>query len=134
MFPRGYPKNPVTLGEQLRRRRLDLSLPQRILAERWRVTRETVAGWELGRCQPSIRHRPLVVEFLGLDPTPTAATLGGRLRAYRRKHGLTQAELGVRVGINEGTILDIEANRRKTSARVVALIEGLLARGRAPNR
>jgi transcriptional regulator with XRE-family HTH domain len=128
VFPRGYPQNPATLGEHLRRRRLDLGLPQRILAERWRVTRETVAGWELGRNQPSIRHWPIVLSFLGHDPGPTGLCVGDRIRAYRRQLGLTQSELAAQFGLDAGTVLDLESGRRTLSARVSAIVERLLGR------
>lgn len=127
-FPRGYPQRRASLGAHIRRQRLDLGLPQRILAERWRVTRATVAGWELGRCQPSIRHWPLVVDFLGCcDPTGTTASLGERLRALRRRHGWTQSELAAQAGLDEGTVIDLEAGRRNASARVIAIVGSLFA-------
>jgi transcriptional regulator with XRE-family HTH domain len=124
----------VTPGEHLRRRRLDLGLSQQTLAEGWRVTRETVAGWELGRSQPSVRHWPMVIAFLGHDPTVVADSVADQLRAHRRHLGLTQSELAARAGLDGGTVRDVEAGSRTTSARVMALLEKLLCHPANPTR
>lgn len=64
----GYPEEPRTLGEHLRKRRLDLGLTQGQVAERFSATVQTVCNWEKGRSQPEPRHYPAVIAFLGYDP------------------------------------------------------------------
>jgi transcriptional regulator with XRE-family HTH domain len=100
-LPRGYPREVRTLGDHLRRRRLDLRLTQRILGERWGVRSETIAAWELGQTKPGIRQVAKIVALLGGDPVDHPATLSGRLLAIRRRLGLTQAELAAQLGQDE---------------------------------
>jgi HTH-type transcriptional regulator/antitoxin HipB len=43
-----------------------------------------------------------------MHPLPTPAHLGAQLRALRRARGLTQAELGARLGVQQARIGKIE--------------------------
>jgi DNA-binding XRE family transcriptional regulator len=45
----------------------------------------------------------------------------------RRRRGLTQAELAARLGIDEGTSIDLEGGPGRVSRRVLALAETFLA-------
>jgi DNA-binding XRE family transcriptional regulator len=65
--PKGYPLKPVSLGDHLRKKRLDLGLYQAQVAERIGVTKSTVYNWEHGR-EPDPKHHPKIVEFLGYTP------------------------------------------------------------------
>jgi len=49
VLPKGYSVVPKTLGEHVRKRRLDLGLEQAQVAERIGVTTSTVYNWEHGR-------------------------------------------------------------------------------------
>jgi transcriptional regulator with XRE-family HTH domain len=127
-IPRGYAREPSTLGVRIRRRRLDLGLSQRILADRLGVRAEAVASWELGRYQPSIRLWPRIVELLDCDPLVVGAELADRICALRRRIGLTRKELAARTGLDEGTVADLEAGRSNPSARVIAIVRSILNR------
>lgn len=129
-MPRGYPAEPKTLGEHIRRRRLDQGLTQRILAERWCVRSETIAAWELGRTGPGIRQMAKIVRFLGFDPEPSGSSSGERLKAARRRAGLTQVELAGRLGVDEGTVVDLEAGRRRPGRRVREAVADFLVAAR----
>jgi transcriptional regulator with XRE-family HTH domain len=61
--PKGYPVPPVTIGEHLRKRRLDLGLLQSQVAERIGVTPSTVWNWEHGRL-PKPRHQAAISQIL----------------------------------------------------------------------
>jgi transcriptional regulator with XRE-family HTH domain len=63
----GYPQAPTTLGERLRRRRLDLGLSQVALARFLGVDPWTVLNCEKGKRTPSRRLVGLVSEFLARD-------------------------------------------------------------------
>ncbi|MEW6324773.1 MAG: helix-turn-helix transcriptional regulator [Nitrospirota bacterium] len=65
--PKGYPVAPRTLGEHVRKRRLDLGLYQAQVAERIGVTKSTVYNWERGR-EPARQHQAKIIEFLGYWP------------------------------------------------------------------
>jgi len=89
---------------------------------------ETVASWERGASEPPVRHTAEVIRFLGYDPLPAEESLSGRVRAARRRLGLTQAEAAARLGLDEGTVWDLEHGRRRTTRRVRAAIERLIAK------
>src|SRR5512135_1805481 len=53
-----YPKERKTLGDHLRKRRLDLGLLQREVAERLGVSEGSVWEWERNRAAPKVRSPP----------------------------------------------------------------------------
>jgi len=65
---RGYPKSPKTIGQHIRKRRMDLRLLQRDVAGIIGVTECTVFGWEKGMREPSTKHVPRIIDFLGYSP------------------------------------------------------------------
>ena len=69
-LPRGYPREVRTLGNHIRKERLDLGLCQRTLAETLGVREETLSAWERGQARPRPRHYGAIVRFLGHDPEP----------------------------------------------------------------
>ncbi|MBI5709507.1 MAG: helix-turn-helix domain-containing protein [Candidatus Eisenbacteria bacterium] len=122
-LPRGYPREVRTLGDHLRRRRLDLGLTQRILADRWGVRSEAIAAWELGRTKPGIRLVAKIVALLEGDPVDHPATLAGRLVAIRRRLGLTQAELAARLVQDEKQICRWERGKRTPHPAIACRID-----------
>jgi len=99
-----YPKELLTVGDHIRKRRLDLGLLQRDAAERIGVDTMTLFNWEVGRVRPNVRVMPAVIQFLGYDPIPPGGTLGARLRAARMARGWSQAELAGEIGVDPSTV------------------------------
>ena len=62
------PKAPKTLGEHLKRRRLELHLFQTQLAKLLGVDRVSVQNWERGIYEPNVQAIAKVIDFLGYDP------------------------------------------------------------------
>ncbi|TYO98443.1 hypothetical protein EDC39_10642 [Geothermobacter ehrlichii] len=62
-------KEPLTLGEHLRRKRIELGLKQKDLAARLGGTASTVWSWEHG-WKIGKRYYPKVIDFLGYRPAP----------------------------------------------------------------
>lgn len=62
-------KEPVRLGDHLRRRRLELGLYQKDVAIQIGVTTSTIWNWEHG-WTIDLRYIPRVIEFLGFNPIP----------------------------------------------------------------
>jgi hypothetical protein len=50
--PKGYPFDPKTIGEHIRKRRLDLGLLQLEVAKMIGVTESTVWNWSMTRLRP----------------------------------------------------------------------------------
>lgn len=63
-----YPTEPRTIGEHLKRRRLDLGLTQREAADALSANVATLYTWEKNRKEPDRRHLPGIIRFLGYDP------------------------------------------------------------------
>ena len=62
-----YPKNPKTLGEQIRKKRMDLGLTMRELAEKLGVTETTVYNWEVRNIKPYRRIEEKLRTILNLS-------------------------------------------------------------------
>ena len=111
-LPKAYPRALCTIGDHLRRRRLDLGLLQRQAADRLGVDEATVTNWELKRTKPALRFLPGTVRFLGYAPWAAGASLGERLLAYRRERGLPQTALARLLGVDPSTLGRWERNLR----------------------
>ena len=114
--PVPYEREPVTLGAHLRKRRLELGLRQRDIQDRFGLDKETLANWEKDRCYPAMRHWRGIIEFLGFDPTPEPKTIGERLLAYRRQHGLSRKALATFLRADEHTVWRWEAEVKEPSS------------------
>src|SRR6266581_1418450 len=89
-LPRAYPRSLCTIGDHLRRRRLDLGLLQREVAERLGADPCSVTNWELNRASPALHFLPGITDLIGYLPWAAGSSIGERLLAYRRHRGITQ--------------------------------------------
>ena len=100
-----YPSELKTLGDHLRKRRLDLGLRQSDLAREIGVWTSTVNTWENRHFDPEVQHVPKIVQFLGYDPFgPPSDSFPARLKAARIAAGLTRRELAARLRIHPATV------------------------------
>src|SRR5258706_14061829 len=113
--PRGYPSDLNSVGDHIRRRRLDLGLFQRTVADQLGVRVDTGPRWESGLARPLPRQYGQIVRFLGYDPEPGDGSVSGRFRTIRRRLGLSQAEFAAKVGLDEGGVCRWESGRRRPS-------------------
>ena len=124
--PKSYPEDPQTLGEHIKKRRLELGLTQAEAARRLKVNPWTVLNWETGRSEPPIRSMPAILAFLGYDPFPPPETVAERLLQTRRKHGWSTDEAASQVGVDRTTWRDWERGQlvlfRKHRAKVAELL------------
>ena len=63
--PPGYPEYPTTLGEHIRKRRMDEGLRLKDLAQRWDIDEGSLINWEKRGRLPSVAKRSLIDAFLG---------------------------------------------------------------------
>ncbi len=91
---------------------MELGLFQRDLHERFKLEKETYANWEKDRCYPAMKHWPGIIAFLGFDPSPVPKTMGDRLKAYRRRHGISRTALAAALGADERTVWRWERDLR----------------------
>lgn len=121
-----YPVELETVGDHLRKRRLDLGLWQKQVAKRIGVTTCTITNWELSRTGPEIQYYPAIIDFLGYLPYGVGKTLPEKLKAYRMMHGLSQTQMAKKICVDDGTLRKWEngksAPRRKQQLRIEKIV------------
>ena len=93
-----------TLGDHIRKRRLDLGLLQKEVAEQLGVDTASIGNWESNETQPMVHCLPGIFAFLGHNPLPEAGDLIGKLKRLRGTLGLTQEKLAQKLGIDESAV------------------------------
>jgi transcriptional regulator with XRE-family HTH domain len=99
-----YPKQLKTLGDHIRKRRLDLGLFQKQVAEQIGVSEATIWNWECHESSPQIHVLPQVIRFLGYNPFPQPESLAEKLVMSRKALEVTQKETAKRLGIDPTTL------------------------------
>ena len=72
--------------------------------------------WEGRVATPGVRLLPRVVAVLGYDPVPMGDGLPSRLRALRRRLGLTQVEAAVQLGMSVNRMNELILGKRGVTA------------------
>lgn len=124
--PPGYPVHPQSLGEHLRKRRLDLALFQAQVANQLGVDETTIANWEKARTYPSLRQLPKLFTFLGYVPFECPQDPLGRLRYYKRAHGLSGKALAQELGMDGSMVTGWLAGKHRPSARSLERLDAFL--------
>ncbi len=90
------------------------------------VDKTSVFNWEAGTASPHLKALPAVIQFLGYDPTATGSTLGERLRAARRRQGVSHADLAKRLGVDATTLRNWEVGRRNPPVKYLPRIHRVI--------
>jgi transcriptional regulator with XRE-family HTH domain len=117
-----------TLGDHLRKKRLELGLLQREVAERLRVTADTVRNWEGNATTPICQYHARILHFLGYDPFPKPQTLAQQLVQYRNIQGLSQRQFAKRLRVDQGALGRWERGERRPDGKFLARVESFLNR------
>jgi transcriptional regulator with XRE-family HTH domain len=121
-------ENPITIGDRLRNRRLELRLVQSQVAAKLEVSEDTIAFWENNKVEPSVKQYPGIIQFLGyISFDFDESTIGGRIKKYRYLHGLSQEEFSQLIGVNESTISHYENNKYKPSRKALTKLKPLIS-------
>jgi transcriptional regulator with XRE-family HTH domain len=127
-IPDAYPNELRTLGDHIRKRRLDLGLLQKDVAARVGCDTATITNWELNHTSPEIRFIPGIIAFLGYDPYDgPSGTLGERIIACRQRMGLSQKRFACQLGIDPTTVAGWERGEHQPSERLRARLQRILA-------
>jgi len=121
-----FTQEPVTLGDHLRRRRLELGLYQKDVAAQIGVTTSTIWNWEHG-WTIDLRYVPRVIAFLGYNPIPCPDGLMDRLAWYKLVNGLPLEDLGAVMGRDPEQLADWLTGRHNPCQRNQDEIENFLA-------
>lgn len=127
---RPYPINPITLGDFLRKRRIDLSLTQKEVARIIGTSITNIRNWELNWRVVSTRYRPAVDDFVGFCYLGNPPAWTFPLKAAREHYGYSLRKLASLVGVDWCTIAAWERDtHRPTSRKLRKLRDYLLAQG-----
>ena len=119
-LPSVYPRTLKTIGDHLRKRRLDLKLLQKEVAQKLGVGESSVYNWENNLTKLALRYIPKIIEFLGYAPyNPSDKTTGEKIVACRRFLGLSQKRLACHLGIDPFTLGKWERDKRLPPERVL---------------
>jgi DNA-binding transcriptional regulator YiaG len=125
---KGYPRELKTIGDHIRKRRLDLGLLQKGVALLICVDKTTIMNWERGHREPAIWALPGIIQFLGYVPFELGHTLPEQLMGYRKIRGLSRKKLARILGVDEGTLWRWETGRRRPQGEYARRVRALLAR------
>jgi transcriptional regulator with XRE-family HTH domain len=106
--PKDYADEPQTIGEHIKKRRLETGLTQAQAAARLGVSASALLHWETGKKLPLPRMLGQLTSFLGYDPFPAPATIPERLFNERQKRGWSIRAAARQVGVDPGTWGDWE--------------------------
>jgi DNA-binding XRE family transcriptional regulator len=100
-----YLRNPITIGDHIRKRRLSLSMKQGDVGKVIGVSTDCITYWENNRSKPMVHQMPKIVKFLGYNPLSIEGSdLAGQLKSFRFKHGLSHKKMGQLLGVDASTI------------------------------
>ena len=91
------------------------------------VSEEALMKWERDSCEPLDRLYLKVIAFLGHEPWPEPETLGERLRAERRRRGLSIKRAAAMLNIDEGAFTQWERGLRMPTRSSRVKIDSFLA-------
>lgn len=124
----GYPENPNSLGEHIRKRRIDLGLFQREVAEKIGVRECTIYNWERGM-EPELRYMPKILDFLDYVPfnCPSPGDAIDRLAFFKLVNGLNYRKLGELTGIHYEQLTDWLGRKVTPSRKSIERINKFLS-------
>jgi DNA-binding transcriptional regulator YiaG len=111
-FKIGYPIEPKTIGEHIKKIRMDKGLLQKQVAEILHVSEDTVTYWENGRSQPQVKHYPTIIEFLGYYPfAHETSSMAGKVKQLRHCLGYSYYAFAKFLNIDPTTVKRLEQNK-----------------------
>lgn len=94
-MPVSYLQNPISIGDNIRKKRMELKLFQKDVAKILDVAKDSITNWEKNRSSPQIQFFPGIINFLGYLPFEiNLTTFSGKLKAYRQINGFSEKQLG----------------------------------------
>lgn len=118
-----YPVSLITIGDHIKKKRLDLSLFQKSSASK---KPRSATGKIIDQSQRSLCF-PKIIEFLGYVPFELSKeTIRDKIKVYRKEHGLSQRKLAKLLGVDQITIRDWGRNKHKPSKKLLERIKPFL--------
>ncbi len=141
------PTEPKTVGEFLRKRRLDLGKLQSQVADLLGVSKRTLSLWETDQVYPAWAYQPRLVEYLGHDPftdpalgrplgnesngvaflgLETPLSFGQQVKKHRLGQRKTGNQFAKELRVDAKTLSAWESGRREPIGQLRKRIEDLL--------
>ncbi|MHB8580021.1 MAG: helix-turn-helix transcriptional regulator [Ignavibacteriaceae bacterium] len=119
-----YPVSLTTIGDHIKKKRLDLNLFQKDVAKLIGVERDCIYNWENNISKPQIHLLPKIIEFLGYTPDIfSTKTLGEKIIMYRKIHGLSQKKFANILSIDQTTLRRWEKDKYKKIKKIMNCLE-----------
>ena len=116
-LPPGYPAELTTVGDPIRKGRLELGLLQKKAAERIGASQTSILNGEQNDRSPHPRAWPGIIRFLSYDPRQRPTSIGERLRAHRAAFGLSRIEGANFMKVDPSTLLKWEVRSDEGQTR-----------------
>lgn len=118
-----YSLFPQTIGEHIRKVRIEKELSQIALSKILGVTEDSITFWENGRSQPQVRYYPAIFSFLGYYPFEHEAnSITGKLKQVRYYNGWTCKEFAKVLGVDVATVTRWEHRKSVAHPKVHSTI------------
>ncbi len=121
-----YPKELKSLGDHMRKRRLDLGLTQDEVAVQLGAHRNTLSEWETTGRPPDDKHLGRIYAFLGYRPDPIPAAFPAKVKYWRQSLGMSQIQLSRAIGLNHSVVREWEtgvAPKKRSLERLKVFLE-----------
>ena len=119
-----YSLFPQTVGEHIRKVRIERDLLQLDVARLIGVSDESIYYWENGRSVPQVQFYPAIIAFLGFYPfTHDTRTIAGKLQQLINCNGWTHAACAKALEIDAGTVKRILKGKRTMTPKIVTVIQ-----------
>jgi len=111
---RKFPKEILTVGDELRKMRMDKNLTQHQVAKQLNVNKNFIYELELNKRKATIYALHKIYTFLGSIPKTLKidkTTLQGKLFEHRIINGYTYKILAEKIGLDKSTLARIEKGK-----------------------
>ena len=121
-----YSINPQTLGEHIRKKRMQAWQTQKEVAAHMGVDEESIFGWETGKYMPQVQWYPRIFDYLGYYPfTYETDSIAGKLLQVRYCNGWSCKRYAEILGCDTATVRRWELGKSAVHIRVHELITRL---------
>ncbi len=120
-----YPLILNTLGDYLRKERLNRDMSLISVSRLLKICPDTVRSWEENRKSPRLRASHRIIDFLGYFPPITTNRFSLRKQLYftRLIRGETQREAAKIIGIGASKFINIELGKRRPASQIKEKIQ-----------
>ncbi|WP_461788676.1 recombinase family protein [Pedobacter sp.] len=125
---KNYLQDPKTIGEHIRKKRIDSGLSQADLGKILKVSTDCVTFWENNRSEPQIKYYPRINLFLGYNPIKfDENNFRDRLRKYRYQNGASFRKMALLLKVDASTVRAWELGHNRPSQEKLTELDRLLA-------